>query len=53
MISRSFKHSAVDHRFYDTTSILATIERSYGLAPAVHPRRPVNDLTHAVAAGGR
>ena len=41
VLSRSFKHSAVDHRFYDTTSILSTIERSFGLDAARDPRRVV------------
>ena len=53
LISRSLKHSGVDHTTYDTTSILATIEHSYGL-PALSSRdASVNDLTDAVAAGGR
>ncbi|MBO0844175.1 MAG: acid phosphatase [Nocardioides sp.] len=53
VISRSLKHSGVDHTTYDTTSILATIERSYGLAPLSSRDAVVNDLSHAVAAGGR
>jgi phospholipase C len=53
VISRSFKHDAVDHTTYDTTSILATIERSYGLAPLSSRDATVNDLSHAVARGGR
>jgi acid phosphatase len=53
VIARSLKHSGVDHTSYDTTSILATIEHSYGL-PALSSRdASVNDLTNAVAAGGR
>jgi acid phosphatase len=53
VISRSLKHSGVDHTSYDTTSILATIERSYGLAPLSSRDAGVKDLSHAVAVGGR
>ena len=53
VISRAFAHNGVDHRSYDTTSILATIERTYGLAPLSSRDAAVNDLSHAVAVGGR
>ena len=53
VIARSLKHSGVDHTTYDTTSILATIERSLGLAPLTTRDAAVNDLAPAVAAGGR
>jgi phospholipase C len=54
VISRAFAHNGVDHRVYDTTSILATIERSYGLEPLSSRDASVNDLGHAVwVAGGR
>jgi acid phosphatase len=53
VISRSLKHSGVDHTSYDTTSILATIERSFGLSPLSSRDAGVHDLSHAVAAGGR
>ena len=53
LVSRSLKHSGVDHTSYDTTSILATIEHSYGLAPLSSRDAAVNDLSNAVAAGGR
>ena len=53
VLSRSFKHSGVDHTVYDTTSIMATIERSFGLAPVATRDAVVNDLAPAVAAGGR
>ena len=33
VLSTSLRRSGVDHTVYDTTSILATIERSFGLAP--------------------
>ncbi|MGW3498725.1 alkaline phosphatase family protein [Streptomyces sp. NPDC001020] len=51
VISRSLSHSTVDHTVYDTTSIIATIERSYGLAPVASRDAVVNDLSTAVAAG--
>jgi phospholipase C len=53
LLSRSLKHSGVDHTTYDTTSILATIERSYGLQPLSSRDAEVHDLSFAVAAGGR
>jgi acid phosphatase len=53
VIARSLRRSGVDHTTYDTTSILATIERSFGLAPMSSRDRAVNDLSHAVAKGGR
>ena len=53
VISRSLKRSGVDHTVYDTTSILATIEHSFGLAPLSDRDARVNDLTPAVTAGGR
>ncbi len=53
IVSRSLKHSGVDHTVYDTTSIMATIEHSFGLKPVATRDRVVNDLTPAVAAGGR
>jgi phospholipase C len=53
VLSRSFNKSGVDHTEYDTTSILATIEHSYGLAPLSPRDARVNDLSDAVAKGGR
>ena len=53
IVSRSLKHSGVDHTVYDTTSIMTTIERSFGLAPVATRDAVVNDLAPAVAAGGR
>jgi phospholipase C len=50
VISKSFRHSAVDHRFYDTTSILSTIERSYWARARSRPATArSNSLAHAVA----
>jgi acid phosphatase len=53
VLSRSLRHSGVDHTSYDTTSILATIEHSFGLLPLSSRDAAVNDLRNAVAAGGR
>ena len=53
VISKSFRHSAVDHRFYDTTSILSTIERSYGLEPLSTRDARSHSLAHAVALANR
>ena len=53
LVSKAFNRSGVDHTVYDTTSILATIERSLGLAPLTSRDAAVNDLAPAVAAGGR
>jgi phospholipase C len=42
---RLLSNFVVDHTQYDTTSILATIERRYGLAPLGPRDRAVNDLS--------
>jgi phospholipase C len=47
------KHSGVSHDVFDTTSILATIEHSFGLAPLSSRDASVSDLASAVARGGR
>jgi len=52
VISRAFRHSGVDHRVYDTTSILATIERGFGLKPLTSRDARVNGLRHAVRVAG-
>ena len=51
LLANSFSRSTVDHKTYDTTSILALIERSFGLAPLGDRDRKVRDLAHAVRAG--
>lgn len=51
VISRSFTRSGVDHTVYDTTSILATIEHSFRLAPLSTRDARVADLTNAVTIG--
>ncbi|HVQ17440.1 MAG TPA: alkaline phosphatase family protein [Actinomycetes bacterium] len=53
VLSRSLKHSGVDHTVYDTTSIMTTIEHSFGLQPVATRDAVANDLSNAVAAGGR
>ncbi|MEW9531593.1 alkaline phosphatase family protein [Microbispora sp. NPDC049125] len=52
VLSRSLPHSGVDHTVYDTTSILATIERGLRLAPVGTRDARVNDLSHALRAAG-
>ncbi|MEP6464514.1 MAG: acid phosphatase [Frankiaceae bacterium] len=52
VISPSLPHSGVDFTSHDTTSILATISRAYGL-PALTPRcAAVSDLRSALRAAG-
>ena len=45
------KHSGVDHTTYDTTSIMATIEHSFGLAPVAPRDAGATDLSAAVRVG--
>src|SRR4051794_23585933 len=52
VLSTSMKRSGVDHTVYDTTSILALIERSFRLAPLSSRDASVNDLAHAVRIAG-
>jgi acid phosphatase len=47
VISPRARRHFVDHQSYDTTSILATIERRYGLAPLSARDAAANDLRHA------
>ena len=37
LVSKGFTESSVDHHTYDTTSIMATIEKQFGLQPVDHP----------------
>jgi len=53
VLSRSFRKSGVDHRVYDTTSILATIEHSFGLRSLSSRDARVPGLARAVRIGGR
>jgi acid phosphatase len=52
LVSASLRRSGVDHTVYDTTSILATIERGLGLAPLSSRDARVADLRHALRVGG-
>ncbi|WP_248958810.1 alkaline phosphatase family protein [Sphaerisporangium perillae] len=52
IVGRSLRHSGVDHTVYDTSSILATIERGLRLAPVATRDAKVNDLTGALRAAG-
>ncbi len=47
VISPDARRHFVDHESYDTTSILATIERRYGLRPLSPRDAAANDLRHA------
>ena len=51
LVSAAFRRSGVDHTVYDTTSILATIERSLRLAPLSDRDAAVADLGQAVRVG--
>ena len=53
VLSTSLKHSAVDHTTYDTTSILSTLEKSYGLEPLSTRDAAAHSLARAVAAGSK
>jgi acid phosphatase len=52
IIGGRFSRSGVDRQTHDTTSILATIERTYGLAPLTDRDARVTDLRHALVVGG-
>lgn len=53
LVSKAFNRSGVDHSVYDTTSILATIERSLKLDPVAERDAQVADLSAAVRVGKR
>jgi acid phosphatase len=48
VIAKRFEASGVDHTVYDTTSILATIERSFRLSPLGSRDAKVNSLIPAI-----
>jgi len=48
LVSKRFKNSTVDHTQYDTSSILATIERRFGLKSLGERDNAVEDLSKAV-----
>ncbi|HEX5088209.1 MAG TPA: alkaline phosphatase family protein, partial [Nocardioides sp.] len=51
IIGGRFERSGVDHQSHDTTSILATIERAFGLQPLTTRDARVSDLGSAVRIG--
>ncbi len=51
-VAANLPRSGVDHRSYDTTSIIATLERSFGLKPVGIRDTRVNDLSHVLRVGG-
>jgi phospholipase C len=51
IIGGSFTRSGVDHQSHDTTSVLATIEHAFGLAPLTDRDAVVKDLGHALKVG--
>jgi acid phosphatase len=51
VLSAGMVKSGIDHTQYDTTSIMATIEHSFRLAPVASRDAVVNDLTEAVRRG--
>ncbi|MEP6696194.1 MAG: alkaline phosphatase family protein [Pseudonocardiales bacterium] len=51
LIGEGLHQSAVEHTTYDSTSIIATIERQYGLPPLSPRAATVNDLGPAIQAG--
>ncbi|HEY7045234.1 MAG TPA: alkaline phosphatase family protein, partial [Nocardioidaceae bacterium] len=51
LLSARMHRSGVDHRSYDTTSIIATLERSFHLAPVGIRDTRVADLRHAIRLG--
>jgi acid phosphatase len=51
IVSKSMRHSGVDHTAYDTTSILATIEHGLSLPPLSTRDAAVADLRNAVRIG--
>jgi len=53
LIGRRLTRSGVDHTSYDTTSILATIEHSFGLRSLSSRDARVPGLARAVRIGGR
>ena len=52
LLSARMKRSGVDHTSYDTTSIIATLERSFGLEPVGIRDTKVADLRRAIRLGG-
>ena len=53
ILARSLTKSGVDHTYYDTLSILRTIEEQWGLGDLGHRDALVNDLAPAISTGQR
>ena len=53
IIGGRFTHSGVDHTYLDTTSIIATIENAFGLAPLSTRDAQVSTLKNALKIGRR
>ena len=51
LLARSFVRSGVDHTYYDTLSIMRTIELQWGLGNLGHRDADVNSLANAIAKG--
>ena len=51
LVSKRMTASGVDHTVYDTTSIITTLERAYGLAPVGIRDTKVRDLRTAIKLG--
>jgi phospholipase C len=51
LVSKKFQESGVDHTQYDTTSILATIEKAFHLAPLGTRDAKVNPLFSGIQVG--
>ncbi len=52
LLSTRMTKSGVDHTSYDTTSIITTLERAYGLKPVGIRDTRMADLRHALSTGG-
>jgi phospholipase C len=53
ILGRSLTKSGVDHTYYDTLSIMRTIEAQWNLGDLGHRDADVNDLGPAVSTGMR
>lgn len=51
LIAKNFRRSGVDHTVYDTTSIMATLERAYKMAPVATRDAQVRGLRAAIRKG--
>jgi acid phosphatase len=51
-VAKNLRRSGVDHRSYDTTSIIASMERSFDVRPVGIRDRRVHSLRHVLSVGG-